>query len=350
MLTAALQLVYNGVTAIPVPGLQTQGQRRQARADLQDTIAHFPEFNPEYVALEGEPLVWDGMGALGTPSSFHNPFVRHLRLQVHMLVWEVMQFMVQLPTVPMCPLVKDKVNFCQEVDRLMVRPAGCKPPAREWHYDPVNPDFKPRPNAPQDMLFGGWLNFDDVPHTFPCLVNELTTKDISGALARHERGSMGALHDPRQALLLSPTAFSVPPGHLLVFANCVLHAVEAETKAYCQHRLFMGWRLTFSSQPLCASLDKQLDTMAPVTLKTGEAPEVYSPEEKRRHPDKVLEFLQRAFTPQVLHSLHSRKQGSRGHLPSPRFPSLKTLHLEDAYKPYTKVEKDILHPHPLFPA
>ena len=48
------------------------------------------------------------------------------------------------------------------MDRLMYRPVGRKPGAESWHRD-QSPEA-----LDDDIIYGGWVNFDDFPHTLSC--------------------------------------------------------------------------------------------------------------------------------------------------------------------------------------
>ena len=175
-------LLRDGVAVIPIPFLSTLDSIMHARSELDAEISKFPEFKRDYVAnaafvrsvkgaVSKRELVKGGFAALGTPSSFHNAFVRQHRTMVHPIVMEVMQALAS--NADFKHITKHKAWRCsQEMDRLLIRPVGASASAEAWHRD-SSPTA-----APGDIVFGGWLNLDTHPQHFSC---QLRTQNYTGS-------------------------------------------------------------------------------------------------------------------------------------------------------------------------
>ncbi len=93
--------------------------------------------NDEFAPVEG------GFAGMGNPSSYHNRFVRDLRMAAHVAV-------VESGVVP----VEENENLEQEACRLMVRRSYKTPTAETWHRDEAI--FA----KDGDTIYGGWVNLD----------------------------------------------------------------------------------------------------------------------------------------------------------------------------------------------
>ncbi len=360
MAKAAAKLLRTGVVTIPIPGLETKSKRDAARAALDKAISNFPEFKRKYVQDGGwvfhkqkgkkgivankNRLVLGGFAALGTPSSFHNPFVRRWRMLVHTHVKDLMRQVVMHHDFPMDDRDRETVRFAQEIDRLMIRPAGAAPPAEAWHRDssPLA--------APGDFMFGGWLNFDDTNQTFSCVLPTEGNAFQAPEAAELRAVGFTPVSDPalRKQLSAQKTQVVVPPGHLLVFVDTVIHEIVAKARPHVMQRLFMGWRLTHAKTPLCKELDEWLRTMAPIKLKSNQPSPMYAALHWTNHSTALEAFSVEAFKDVCL--VHT-KMKSTGKLIEhvPRYmPSLAELDMDHVYPPYKAEEKAILKPKPLF--
>lgn len=178
----AESLFRDGVAVVPIPFLSTLESIARARSALDAEISAFPEFRPEYVVdgafvrsvkggVSKRELVKGGFAALGTPSSFHNSFVRQMRTDVHPI--GVKLFEALASRVDFRSTTEGKEWRCsQEMDRLLIRPAGVSPTSEMWHRD-----SSPAASS-GDLVFGGWLNLDTQPQHFSC---QLRTQDYTGS-------------------------------------------------------------------------------------------------------------------------------------------------------------------------
>lgn len=92
--------------------------------------------------------------------------------------------------------------------------------------------------------------------------------------ARLSAAEAAAASERRQRL-------EVPPGHLLVFNEKLMHEVCPAAPATPSHtilRLFTGWRLTTSDAPQhgAAALEAALTRQAVMVLKSGQTPKMYA--------------------------------------------------------------------------
>ena len=362
MAVAAAQLLRTGVVTIPIPELSTADKRAAARAALDRAIAKFPEFKRSYVQSGGwvfhkdkkgdkgvvankNKLVLGGFAALGNPSSFHNPFVRRWRMLVHGHARQLMQGVVLHPEFPMAAKDRKTVRFEQEIDRLMVRPAGSAPPAEAWHRD-SSPAA-----APGDFMFGGWLNFDDTNQTFSCVLPTDGNAFQEPEAAELRAVGFVPVADPalRKQLSAQKTQVIVPPGHLLVFVDTVIHEIVAKARPYVMQRLFMGWRLTHARTPLCADLAERLDTMAAIPLKSNQPSPMFARLHWTNHSAALEDFSVDAFKDECLVYTKMKSTNKLIHHVPRYMPSLAELGMDHAYPRYKAEEKALLKPSLLFP-
>ena len=68
-----LDLIRDGIAVVP--------------CEVDFDLDRFQRTLPEFVTCQtgdiATPLAWGGFGAMGTPSSFHHPLIRHLRRQCY---------------------------------------------------------------------------------------------------------------------------------------------------------------------------------------------------------------------------------------------------------------------------
>lgn len=353
MIIAAHSLHKNGFCILQI--LSPDDTHRYSELLTQD-MQEFPEY------VTGHDLhkqVLGSFGALGNPSSFHCQTVRDLRVLVHNKVQFLMRTLKnhQGDTIP--------ANFEQIIDRVAIRSKGSKQGGESWHRDIA-------PSASNDMVFGGWLNLDkptgDRTHwqTFSCQAG--THREDSRTRVAGDKGFC-ILPDELQVKynkLRQPPVF-IKPGQLLVFNERLVHEIAKTTqKADIMLRLFMGWRLSDSSDPLTPNLDQLLHDQAVVPIKSGQLPRIYPKLYWTNHAfpkkegAKSLQDLNDQFKPsvyvkkQMLSGKHKGKSlwvphepvGNKAHMTSLR----KLSEVDETiimYKPYTESEMKILKPNPL---
>jgi hypothetical protein len=451
----AEELLFNGVTCLPIPKFSTRDRILRARARIDDEISLFPEFKEEYVrngalATPGEdvgredieegnaavkavpdglqsmtvkelqavlssrhlptsgsksvllariqgqeaprsghraatvkehhpnkrPLVKGGFSVLGNPSSFHNDFVRDTRKVLHSSVKELMQALVTLPDFIAKRRDAPRLKFCQEIDRMMIRPIGVVPTSESWHRDSSPRSLGKSSNEEgADLVFGGWLNLDLSPQTFSCVLGS-HMKEWDGVTSIGDADGVGfkPITDPalRSALKAQSVDVVVLPGELLIFADGIVHEVHAKPRPSVSERLFTGWRLTHSDtylldqpirgskQPYRKVFEKMMAAGAPITVKSDQEPTMYRPFHRNKWFRQLEDFSLAAFPKEILTLTPIRRTRDdagndvepftekRWYVPVV-MPSLEALGLRDTYAPYAPAELGLYKPQPLFP-
>jgi hypothetical protein len=245
------------------------------------------------------PLNRYGLGGtsfLGAPSVFHNPVSRQIRMSalIHLVP------MVFSPYVHKY-LRDQRHKYRLEVvpDRVMVRPKGDEAAAESWHRDvaPATVDG--------DIVFGGWLNLD-LPHgtddgsqTFSCVpsTHRFAKDDVTGmGFAKLSKAELEA-HAGKE------TKVKIPPGHVLIFAENLVHEVVKKKRPdYTTVRQFLGWALTKRKEKsILVDIDgrrltrENIETLcrdnAVIPLKSGQYPPMY-PEMYHLHRNNRVPLLQ----------------------------------------------------------
>lgn len=260
----ATLLRTDGVTVIPcIPAEQLPN----CRALFDQTVQSFPEFKPN-----APSYVMGGFSALGNPSSFHNLFVRRLRQWcMYSAVTELFRDYIQR--------YKPHYNLEQCIDRMMKRPRGVAPSAESWHRDIA------KGTGDTDETFGGWLNLDDADQAFSCVPG--THKDKpdkqSGFALIRDKGDIARYKAASRIVI-------VPPGHMIVFFEHIVHEVRNTKAAYDMYRLFTGWRITNSETPLHPGMKNMMMDQAVMPLKSNQTPPMYASLHWTNWVDHIVEF------------------------------------------------------------
>lgn len=226
--------------------------QRHMRHDLIAEAKNFQEFKTGV-----KQYVLGGFGALGNPSSFHNPTVRRIR------EWSMV---AALPTFRQ--LLKEKktrMRLEQIPDRMMIRLKGQSPSKESWHRDIAK-------NAvPTDMTFGGWLNLDPVNQYFSCVPGSHTQK-----AKRTKKGFAPIPKSEHKRLKADSRKIAIPPGCIIIFFEHIVHEVFSSKAKDTIVRVFLGWRLTKDNAPLIPGTMANLDNQAPMRLKSNQDPPMYA--------------------------------------------------------------------------
>jgi hypothetical protein len=289
-----------GVTTIPIISVN---ELEEIQERFNTTLEHFPEYNrsSEDYRLNsvGDTLVYvlGGFAALGNPSSFHNPLVRELRVKCWKQVIKLFNKMIKRYY---DKNLKDNYKIEVLFDRMMYRMAGQKAVAEAWHRDVMPPELIDQ----RDEVFGGWINLDNTNQYFSCIPGShlgITQRDIpSGfdAMKKREIAIMMKKKDVKEAVkkmtkahkdkylekLIKPIMndvgkmrhrFKVPPGHMIIFPQYIMHEVVACAVKHNMYRLFLGWRMTVQDEPLRDN-DMYMREQAVVPLPGGMTPPMYA--------------------------------------------------------------------------
>ena len=315
-------LLNNGFVVIPC---LDQNDLKNYRSKIDNMLMNMPEFKPHQKVLSR--YVMGGFSALGNPGSFHNMIMRELRERAHVRCFEEV-FNHFLKT--------DKnLKFEQVIDRFMFRPRGASPSAESWHRD------ESLFAEDSDTIFGGWLNLDDEDQIFSCVPG--THRDTSknkGFAKISNKSDIENFNKTKKQV-------QIPPGHVLVFYERMVHEVVSKKKKFDMYRLFLGWRLTYSDKSLIDNLDVLLKNQAIIPIKSGQLPPMYSKMHwnfpKQRD---ALEKFSMAFKDSILTQRIVKQGNDKG-----RIYKVVPLHMKSLnemglrlYPNYTKLELDMYFP------
>ena len=256
----------NQIGYVVIPFANTK-ELESLQHQFSETLNSFPEFKSVDLCKR-EGFVMGGFSALGNASSFHNPFVRQLR------EWCMSHLIHEL--------FRDFKNYNLEqiIDRMMVRPSGFSPSRESWHRDEA-------PNAKKgDKTFGGWINLDSENQYFSAVPK--THKEVSG------HNGFAPIKDKKQILIYNQnkTKIIIPPGHILVFYENMVHEVLSRKKKYTQKRVFLAWRLTKSIEPYFPNIQLLLKNQSVMPLKSLQIPPMYAKLHWTNWRDKLERFSQ----------------------------------------------------------
>jgi hypothetical protein len=334
-LSSAAETLY--AKGVVVLDLGFSADRLQAiRADWNATVKTFPEYSWTDSDLQEDryldQLVLGGFSALANPSSFHNASVRQLRSSIYPFVLEVARYYRQQAG----PAPGEDWNFEMIHDRMMIRPAHATATSESWHRDVA-------PNAhADDCIFGGWINLDATPQTFSCVLETHRTQGTKKGFATVDKSHAAQLK-------AASTQIQIPPGHVLLFHESILHEVVAQKKAHRSYRLFLGWRLTRSKTPLIPDIQDRMTRFSVVPLKSGQIPPMYAQLHLINWPEKLEAFSRKIKD--VYKEPFCYKSGKRKHqtfhFVRRYLPDLPDSQKRALFEPYTDAERKRYCPSPL---
>lgn len=330
------------------------------RQGFFDALRSFPTYLPAQTPSGlHERYVLGGFSALNNPSSYHNPFVRMLR------EWVMYVLVERLFTEFVCNVMpaetRDRYRLEQIIDRMMYRPPGVEVGAETWHRDEAPLQRR------GDHVLGGWINLDLEDQFFSCVPT--THRDVDFD-TRPKKG-FGRLRDPREIARAErlKELIRIPPGHVMVFYEDLVHEVVKRKMKRLTIRLFLGWRLTLADTPLDPQTMRYVHDQAQVDIKSGQLAAgglgMYSPmnwnQETHRYKNPLLDFpiqrwSRRTIRPEIRVQRQVQKSTVPGrtglvldvvpfHMKSLR--EYERLHpgLIRMYPAYTVSERRILEPH-----
>jgi len=201
-----------------------------------------------------------GFAALNHPSSFHNQFVRSLRMRAHGEV--VFRDLFGMAT----GANSGSTHLEQVVDRMMLRRSSQEPTAEAWHRDVAVGTHA------GDRVFGGWINLNKFPQHFSCVLGSAHEK-------RDPTDPVGFATVPgndHPEIVARSSKVVIPPGHMIVFNEDTIHEVAHTKQDSSLLRLFTGWRLSQwdpggqTPKPLIVDLDRRLNEQEGMPLKSGQ--------------------------------------------------------------------------------
>jgi len=400
--TAAQTLVARGAVAIPVIDPQWLPLMQ---VKFNKALQEFPEYlrDPKDPTLVQRPdqstdgpqhikYVLGSFGALGNPGSFHNSFVRNLRWRLHEQVVPLFSRMRAAG--------EDRLTNQHKVhvipDRMRILTHDAKISAESWHRDTTPQKF----TLDDDIIFGGWVNLDPVKpqrlsalldshRVLPDLPEALSTTGHEG-FATFSEDDQAMLTAYRDTLKVDDTEVIVPPGHLLIFYQELIHEVVPRPKigvralaanpdlARPEYRLFTAWRLTRDASALLPTLPgNYFSDMEVPHLKSNQAARMYPPTYYEFGAPAGAEALYAWCKRQFSWAMCTRRDRFNKRIIPATLPSLRTVcsqlalefppskqsdvdeeeqefYLSEAaderplYKPYTAAEEHIYRPHFVF--
>jgi len=260
---------------------------------------HFRQ-SPELLNPLPEDPTWKnvlgGFAALGNPSSFHHKFVRKMREMCEAAVLDH----------DALPLNGRRLEQC--FDRMMRRIPGESTDVESWHRDEA------LNTQPGDDIFGGWINLDNESQFFSCAPG---THNEAGARARN--AGFAKITSPEekahyQAIADAHGPVTIPPGHILIFYERLVHEVLKVTATRIMRRLFLGWRATMAHEPLFGQqqTDAWIQSQAPPKIKSGQRPAIYPTAYYNfpRNFQRLTDFSVSVFVPQCLYQ-HAVQSGAQ---------------------------------------
>jgi len=311
------ELLDRGVAVIPYPEFIRKnfdcdtflsGQKEFIRSD-KDTTKY----------------VMGGFGAFGNPSSFHHEEVRKLRLSVFKY---------------MHPLFEKtfKGQYLEGiVDRFAKREPGTSVSPESWHRDISNVKKKKTHGEPGDIIYGGWVNLDETnTQYFTCVPSTHTEEVIGSGFAKITKADIPDYNSKKEKI-------SVPPNHLIIFNEKLVHAVTPSKIKIDTYRLFMKYRIT--RNPICplfdpAEISKIIDEQGVFPLSLEQTPPMYSKIHMVNWRKRVEEFSLN-FHPQFLEQKKLKTETETTSYVKRIMPSLKQAGL-DLFSPYNDEEKQML--------
>jgi hypothetical protein len=239
---------YAGTPTLEDAGVETikvidESDIANEKAEFIRTEQQFPEF-----ASGAKPYVLGGFAAYANPSSFHNAFVKRLRRQALDAVQRDTLFRRFVDRFDSMNADSYKVELY--FDRMLHRYPQQSPTSETAHRDVTPQEFVRQ----GDVVFGGWINFTEMPQSFVAWPRShlnaasevFTTFDVASGSDGFK--TINPWTPEYMQFQLHKQVFSVPPGHMIVFPQHILHEVLSNTAVTEQFRLFTGWRITKSNE------------------------------------------------------------------------------------------------------
>jgi hypothetical protein len=256
---AAHYLATNGFVVILA---NTSEKTDHLRADFKKAVEAFPEFRRDLpVIAKTRQYTRGGFGALGSASSFHNHFVRSVRIAAHRCL---ARFFRELIT---ADLNTPNKYLAQVADRMMIREAGVSATSEDWHRDIHEGGLA------SDQFFGGWLNLGAASDVFICKAAthqpeflDEQQKGFSKVLDKSLIDELNAVHEE----------VTVPPGAIIIIDETILHKVNGKASKVDKFRVFVAWLLPSNAGSVFPDgMMEMIENQSVVTIKSGQIPPMY---------------------------------------------------------------------------
>jgi len=245
----------------------------------------FPEFRP---GAPG-PKVLGGFAAYANPASFHCPLVKMLRKITLKRVLTSRIFQKYLEEIR----PTTHWNYRVEVlfDRMLHRYPDQKPGAETAHRD-VTPN-KFLKEEDDDHLFGGWLNLTDHDQFFVAKPGSHLGIRNAWEVSQAHQGfcTLDPKSEEYQEYQNTKQKFTVPPGHLIIFPQHLIHEVLSQKSEHEQFRLFFGWRITKGTEPLLPGKESAIDNLGVPMIPSGQIPPMFSSNHQSCFKTKTFNWI-----------------------------------------------------------
>lgn len=314
-----IELLERGVTVIPIH-LSAPFSLMMFLLEQQEFI--YPDIN----GAHDDGLVLGGFGAYGNPSSFHHPEVRRVRMEVYTQLISFFQQYGQCKN----------LGFLQMLfDRFCVRRKGTQPTAEKWHRD-ISPH-----KTVDGIVLGGWINLDTSNDQYFSCIPSSHTLALPITATGFVTLDSSMVDKTRKELI------RIPPSHLILFNQDLVHEVCAKKSPINSCRLFMGWSLSCESTSLFPNVEEVMNSQAVPELPSGQIPPLFSKSHVNYYKAKVDTFLQNIKPVFLEHPRHLYGKYVR------ELTSLQEAHRYDPsitlFPDYDEVEKLLYLSSPLFP-
>jgi hypothetical protein len=283
-------LLSDGVVVLDGPKLLLKADPLK---ELLEEQIEFNENNGLYVL--------GGFGALANPSSFHHPNIRIILQTLCKHFWK--DFCKTFP--------KRKLEVL--FDRFCIRREGTSTTRESWHRDVCTDKL------PDDIIIGGWYNMGPITQQFSCVPGtHLDEPDGKKGFATIKDGTK---YKPLKKI------FDIKPGQVVFFYQNLVHEVLAKKVKITNYKLYLGWRITDSDEPLFDH-KKVIEEQGVPKIPSGQIPQAWAKLHWVNHRHMIENFL-----PNLKLNVLEKSQ----------FKSLKEIGLP-LFRPYTKSELEIRRP------
>lgn len=327
---AARDLVYKGVAVLPMP--QLPKVKDYASQSFPIPKREFAEVNLDLeiteAALRGEVAqALGGFCASGFAFSWHSLPIRELRLLANTRIEQVLRlacrdhalfkYVKDYQGEPYGEMVYDRTLSRPHRDFFSGKPV--KPTAESVHRDEtkrvklsLQKDHEALVQANwDDALFGGWVNVDQhQSQFFSCQPGSQLLPGLLQQKQDFQHGFNVIQKNSPEAIQfgLAKQRIEVPPNHLIIFFQEILH--EVLSVAGAQNRLFTAYRLcpTQPNRPLVKDIAWRLQEGAIVPLKSGQMPPLYPKLYAVNFQDRLEQFALKSCS-ERLRVRHVSKSG-----------------------------------------
>jgi len=317
-------LQNHGWVTIPIYDEQTLVAKRHAFVKALTTMPEFKDGKAMYE--NNRPFVLGAFSALGNPASFHNHMVRNTRIDCHRKAKAAVFYDFLR--------ANKALHLEQTIDRMLYRPKGVTVGGESKHRD------ESKYAQPDDLVFGGWVNFDSFEHTLHACPGSHMDEEAIGSTKGFNKIPTNSGH--------TISKIAVPPGHLLIFYERMVHEVANVKAKQNMHRLFIGFRLTTSNEALhqdgTLGLCRDLSTMNTMPIKSGQISWMWTPNHWTFHR-RLIKKISQDVKDEVLEELKVKSTGETFAAIPRHMKSLKDYNMMDTYEKYDPKEVAMHIPH-----